>query len=237
MNVTLSICNVRAGGGDRVPRVIEALRTQAPDLIVLSEYRHGRRGDELRAGLTAMGLVHFEVPTVPHRQNTVLVASRYALRSLIPIPRDLTRHVLAVEVADLVLLGVYFPQLSAKVAVFDWLLALPKSVTERPALIAGDLNTGRNDLDREPHGVAFVAAEKMDRLESSGWTDAWRHFHGKTREYSWRSSKAGFRIDHVFASCPLVPHLRAARYDHTVREAGVTDHSMMVVELDPPRRK
>lgn len=231
MGLTFATWNLRAGGGTRVPRIVERLRAAGPDVAVLTEFRRGRTGDELLERLAAAGLVHVALPPVPARTNSVLVASRHAMRPSVDVPLELSRHIAAVEVAGVAVFGVYFPQKQAKRPVFEWLLGLPDEVLRRPAVILGDLNTGRNDLDVEPGGARFHVAEAMNRLASAGWTDAWRHFHRTAREYSWRSRKSGFRIDHAFVSRPLVPRLRGARYDHTAREAGISDHSLMVVEV------
>lgn len=225
--------NIRAGGGARVPRILDRIAAIDADVVVLTEFRLGRTGDAMLSGLAAAGLAHVAMRQAPSRTNTVVVASREPLRPVAAVPEPHSRHIVAVEISDLAVFGVYFPQRGAKRPVFDWLLSLPAEWRRRPALILGDLNTGRNDLDIEPGGTPFDVAEAMDELAAASWTDAWRHFHGSTREYSWRSPKRGFRIDHALASAPLLPRVRGAWYDHTVREAGESDHSLLVVEVGP----
>jgi exonuclease III len=215
--------------------LVDALRVVAPEVAVLTEFRRGGTGDMLEAGLAAIGFEHRAAPAVSARVNTVLVASRRPLRPLdFASPPELRRHAVAVETFGVALVAVYFPQLRDKIPVFEWLLKVSPTVTSRDAILVGDLNTGRNDIDREAGGVPFVAADMLDDLTTTGWTDAWRRQNPHAREYSWRSQKNGFRIDHAFVSPTLVPRVRSATYRHDVRESGVSDHSMLVVEFDLP---
>ena len=46
-----------------------------------------------------------------------------------------------------------------------------------------------------------------------------------------RAPLNGFRLDHAFLSPSLAPRLLGARYDHTTREGGASDHSALVVDL------
>jgi len=43
----------------------------------------------------------------------------------------------------------------------------------------------------------------------------------------------GFRLDHAFATPSLLPRVPGCRYSHREREAGISDHSIVVVEIDP----
>jgi exonuclease III len=56
--------------------------------------------------------------------------------------------------------------------------------------------------------------------------------HPSTTEFSWYSRKgAGLRIDHALASPMLDERISSARYEHSVRAAGLPDHSALVVEI------
>jgi len=41
----------------------------------------------------------------------------------------------------------------------------------------------------------------------------------------------GFRLDHAFATPSLTPHIISCRYSHAEREAGTSDHSIVIVEI------
>jgi hypothetical protein len=82
-------------------------------------------------------------------------------------------------------------------------------------------------------GKSFVCAEHFTRLSELGWTDLWRHFNPGATEWTWRSHQGnGFRVDHAFASPALLPRVRACRYSHVEREARISDHSIVIVEMD-----
>lgn len=55
-------------------------------------------------------------------------------------------------------------------------------------------------------------------------------------EWTWYSKRKGgargngFRLDHAFATPSLAPRI-SCRYSHVEREAGISDHSIMIVEI------
>jgi endonuclease/exonuclease/phosphatase family metal-dependent hydrolase len=82
------------------------------------------------------------------------------------------------------------------------------------ALLVGDFNTGYSPVDAE-----------------SG-----RHRNRAALEYTWYSRAKsgplhGFRIDHAFASAPLLRRVRECRYFHEERESSASDHSALLVRV------
>jgi exodeoxyribonuclease-3 len=68
---------------------------------------------------------------------------------------------------------------------------------------------------------------------SMGWIDAWRLFHGSEFEATWLSSKkTGYRIDHGLVSPVLLDRVVSCNYLHSEREAKVSDHSILVLEIE-----
>lgn len=142
----------------------------------------------------------------------------------------------AASLAEIVVAGIsiaaaYFPLGDLHVPFWQTRF-LPYAATrmERPALIAGDWNTGRRAIDistRPVPGEAEFAA-----FSESGWVDAWRAVHADEREYSFVSPAGnGFRLDHAFLSRSLAPRLLGADYIHTTRATAVSDHSALFVRL------
>jgi exonuclease III len=103
-------------------------------------------------------------------------------------------------------------------------------------MFVGDWNTGAHRLDES--GKTFVCAEHFARPSSLGWTDLWRTHNPTTTEFTWYSKRKGgvrlngFRLDHAFATPALPPRITSCRYSHAERDAGVTAHSMVIVEVD-----
>jgi exonuclease III len=109
-----------------------------------------------------------------------------------------------------------------------------------PFLLVGDWNTGAHRLDET--GKTFVCAEHFGRLSTLGWTDMWRHHNPGITECIWYSKLKsgvrgnGFRLDHAFATPSLVQRITSCRYSHVEREAGISDHSIVIVELAQSRQ-
>ena len=119
-----------------------------------------------------------------------------------------------------------------------------------PRVLCGDLNTPRRELPdgdvltfahtsagrlRPERGPRWDQAERalVHGLRGCGWVDAFRALHGYgAREASWTfaGDKGGWRLDHVLAF-DLRPV--AAAYAHDWRRAGLSDHSALVVDLEP----
>jgi endonuclease/exonuclease/phosphatase family metal-dependent hydrolase len=120
-----------------------------------------------------------------------------------------------------------------------------------PIVLCGDLNTPRREMGegdvltfahesdgrlRPERGERWAAAERslVVGLAGHGFVDAYRSLHGYgERQPSWTYPRGGggYRLDHVLVRGP-VP--REAIYAHAWRDAGLSDHSALVVELDLP---
>jgi exonuclease III len=223
--------NIRSGGGKRVGAIAEVLRRQAPDLAVLTEYRNGQSGTELRERLADLGLVHQIATACLPRVNGILVAGRTPLYGSAGTPSDLgaAGRLLPFRVAGLSIMACYFPQRRAKIEVFDALAGISPRYLGEKSLLLGDFNTGRHHVDEE--GATFVAADRFEQLLGLGWVDAWRRAHPEAREYSWFSHAGrGFRIDHVLASPPAASRVTRVEYSHHEREQKLSDHSPLVAE-------
>lgn len=243
--------NLRHGGGARMPRLLAHLRAHEADVLVLTEHRHNAASVLLREGLAAAGYVHqlASAPGAPDRRgrrgrratpprtNHVLVAARRPLRpAREPALAFDPLRLLPVRLDGLRLVGLHLPNLKAKLPHWAALLRLAARLERRPggepAVFLGDFNTGHAPQDVETPGFAFTASGQLAALEARGWVDAWRRLHPHGREYTWYSHRRnGFRLDHALLSPACAPALRAARFDHTVRTSGASDHAALIVDL------
>lgn len=82
-------------------------------------------------------------------------------------------------------------------------------------------------------GATLTSAHQFDALLEQGGIDAWRTRNPEAREFTWfsRGYNNGFRLDHALVSPSLDQKIKDVRYSHTEREEGVTDHSVMVMDL------
>ena len=233
--MTRLLCwNIRHGGGSRTEAIAEAISAHDPDIVVLTEFRHNGFGARLHAHFANMGLIHHRSGQAAAPANTVSIASRLPLT---PLPRrgDLgawPHLVVAARCGNIRLTGLYFPNLKEKLPLLEYMLNLPPAYLKEPALLVGDLNSGKKGLDG-PDNFAFFGTPYIEKLEAQGWTDGFRHFQGDAQEFTWYSHRAnGYRLDHAFASPPMTARLLNVRYSHRERETGLSDHSILIVDLD-----
>lgn len=230
--------NIRSGGGGRVGALHDWISTKSPEVVVLSEWRNNRSGEIMRTALLQQGFVVNAAVRPEPGANGLLIAARHSftMRRVTP-PSSLKGELALVDLeCGVRVLAGYFPQLRAKAPFFEQCLAEAATCSDRPLLLIGDLNTGRNDLDIEGSGAPFACADHFLRLQDQiGLIDLWRAEHGDRRDWTWRSRVNGFRIDHALANPLLVNRYPALRcsLDHQPRVDRLTDHSAIVVECRP----
>jgi exonuclease III len=236
--------NICAGGGLRTRRLAARLGAWAPDLVALCEFRGTPPSAALSAALAAGGLTH-QCTTATGAANGLLLASRWPLRRVhgrLEPAAEPGRWLLAeVSAPSPFTAGVmHVPNrvTGRKDAFHAEVLATLRHWRRGPALLLGDTNTGRPDLDEEvpvfgPREVAWLDA--LDRL---GWADAFRLLRGLERAYTWYSpnGRNGFRLDQAFVNRALQPRLKGIAYDWGGRRrAGgglaLSDHAALVLDL------
>jgi exodeoxyribonuclease-3 len=236
----LVLWNLLHGGGKRVPALVDSAMAHRPDICIFTESRltTNARITELGANF---GLTYHLASTTPPRKNGVLVMSRTALRRHAPpagalyeqrwieasLPEQGFR-LIACHVPPKISIGV-----EQKATFWSVLLCHAQRLLHEPAMIVGDLNTGAPY--RDEHRATLYCADQFEQLGALGWIDAWREFHGPNRkEWSWvypRRRTYGYRLDHAFCTPELAKRLTGCRYSHDERERGLSDHSLMVVDL------
>ena len=91
-------------------------------------------------------------------------------------------------------------------------------------VICGDVNTAHTEIDlaRPKDNVThtgFLPEERawMDKFESHGYVDTFRHFHKEPDQYTYwdmktgaRTRNVGWRIDYFFVSENLLPSVTSA---------------------------
>jgi exodeoxyribonuclease-3 len=168
--------------------------------------------------------------------------------------REPEGRILTLEFSGFYLVNVYTPNarrdLSRLGYRLEWedrfLEYVRKLDREKPVVICGDLNVAHREIDlknarsnRGNSGFTDEEREKMSRLVSSGFIDAFRHLYpDRTDAYTWwsfmpkvRERNIGWRIDYFLVSARLAPLIR-----DVVIEAGVmgSDHCPVVLLMDEP---
>lgn len=241
--------NILHGGTGRRQRIVDALRAHNPDVIALSEFR-AAPGAWILAALA---------PEWPHSicahaeglGNGLCVISRTPLVRHVPCIKLPHAGGCWVDVelpAYGFLLGVRHILCSApktetraygadKVRYWNAVLRAARAQISTSMLLIGDWNSGTRRLDDERGKTLIVGCEQFDRLSELGWTDLWRERNPGPTEWTWYSRLKGgargygFRIDHAFASPPLHARVQTCRYSHLERDAAISDHSAVIIEL------
>jgi exonuclease III len=210
-------------------------------LVVLTEF-HPDRSEAVALDLREAGLRHRASAPAGYGYE-VFIASRTPLqaRQGTQATDALVGAYLEVVVPahDVVVAGVYVPVISAvslanKRRFWGMLHDAARRRLEEPYVLVGDLNTGDFPIDKETPGRPFSCTQEYRQMCELGMVEAWRAANGDRREYSWRSRQGtGFRLDHAFLSPGIRARLTGARYSHGEREAKISDHSILIVDLAP----
>ena len=236
--------NIMQGGGKRADAIVHAIQSHDPDVIMLSEIR-SKSSQPLLQKLRDSGWVHTLSSNPPGIEYGVAVLSRQPIHRVpdpSPTPCGGNGWVeSAIPDLGFSIVCTHIPMNSPKQPTlkneyWDAVLAAGQRRITEPVLLIGDFNTGKHRIDET--GRTFHCADKFGQLEESGRTDAWRHFHGAETEYTWYSRFKGgargngFRLDHAFVTPALLPRVSRCWYSHDEREAGISDHSILLVEAE-----
>ena len=229
--------NILHGGGKRAHEILDTIEKEQPDIVTLQEFRHGSSKQVLLDGLKGMGLDEQYVPeTTSARDNSLVIASSYHFQAQVfPKGSDIPARAIRAffpDLAELNLLAVHLPQKKKQPPYLHALIDLDKDFLTENSLIIGDMNCGIPFEDSETK--SFEHTFLFQQLLRDGWVDAWRSRNPKKREYTWISSKQknGFRYDHALASSKLDQKIRQIRYNHDVRINALSDHSLLLVDID-----
>ncbi len=222
-------------GSPRLSRLVPWLAKIDAEILVLTEFKSGPLGDELKSLLAEAGYPHLlSQPQGPYKLGTA-IASRLSLTPIelpIPSPVEPWRSI-GVRVDGVDVFGFYFPLNEAKKEYWDWLLVNAENLKDSNAILLGDFNTGRILVDEV--GETFDCQEKHEALERLGFIDAWRSMHQDDRDYTWFSSMGnGFRLDYIWASPQLAQCIRGISHKHDGRLARYSDHSAVIADLSIP---
>ena len=252
--VTYNVNGIKA----RLPRLIEYLTEEQPDIVCLQELKTTDETfpeAEVRAAGYG-GLWHGQkgfngVAVLARGRDPVL--RRHGLDGE---PEDEQSRYLEVDVDGLVVGSIYLPngnprpgpKFDYKLRWMERLLAHARGLldAEAPAVLAGDYNVIPHDDDS--YSVAAMAEDALmqpesraayRRLLAQGWTDALRTRAPGGRVWTFWDYQAGawardagFRIDHLLLSPSVADRLLGAGVDkaHRAREKA-SDHAPTWVRL------
>ena len=252
--VTYNINGIKA----RLPRLLEYLAEQQPDVVCLQELKTSDEtfpADDIRAagyGAVWHGQKSWNGVAVLAK-GTDPVERR---RGLPGEPEDEHSRYLEVDVVGVVVASLYLPngnprpgpKFDYKLRWIDRLAAHARDLLaeERPVVLAGDYNVIANDDDtysvRAMQEDALMQPESragFRALVAQGWTDALRTRHpggGVWTFWDYQAGAwqrdAGFRIDHLLLSPVAADRLSDAGVDKQYRgREKASDHAPTWVRL------
>ncbi|WP_414902715.1 exodeoxyribonuclease III [Sphingomonas flavalba] len=254
--VTYNVNGIKA----RLPRLIEYLAEQQPDIVCLQELKSS---DETvpEADIRAAGY-----GVAWHGQkgfNGVAILTRGAdpqdvRRGLGGDPEDSHSRYIEARVGDIVIASLYLPNGNPQPGPkFDYKLAWMERLAARaaelmalelPVILAGDYNVIPTHSHDDTYSVRAMADDALmqpesqqafRRLLAQGWTDALRARQPEGALYTfwdyqagaWQRD-AGFRIDHLLLSPEAADRLTAAGVDKAYRgREKASDHAPTWITL------
>jgi len=255
--VSYNLNGIRA----RLPRLIEYLEEQKPDVVCLQEIKCA---DD---SFPAQEIADAGYRGVWHGQkgfNGVAILardgeSRLRRMGLPGDPDDTHSRYIEAEVGGLVVASIYLPngnpvgtdKFQYKLAWMDRLHshAAELLAEERPVVLAGDWNVIPTESHDDVFSVRAMASDALMQPESraafrrilyQGWTDAIRARHPEGAVYTfwdyqagcWQRD-AGFRIDHLLLSPAAADRLLDAGVDKDYRgREKASDHAPTWVEVE-----
>lgn len=242
----------------RLPRLLEWLEKESPDIVCLQELK------ALDTGFPIVPIRAAGYGAIWHGQrswNGVAILAKdeepvEIRRGLPGDPDDTHSRYIEAKVKDIVVGCLYLPngnpqpgpKFDYKLAWFERLIEHAKGLfkLKQPVVLAGDYNVVPADFDiynpKSWRKDALLQPESRDayqRLLAQGWIDAVRHCHPDEQIYTfwdyfrdhWKRN-AGLRIDHLLLNKPLAARLKDANVDRWVRDQPKpSDHAPTWIEV------
>jgi exodeoxyribonuclease-3 len=254
LTLRLMTWNIRTGGGDRLPAIIEVVQAERPDILALQELRDFHRYARMHDFATAVGMTPHLARSVFGQPVAVLVRPPLRIHRRAGVTWQLHHAAAIVEVTTgsgplrvvSTHLNPFWPYRRMREA--RWLAA--RHYTSR-MLLAGDLNALDPHTD---HGSALASLPPLYRrrhlapdgkpdtaavaaFESAGLVDLWRTVGegpGETVPTTGlRSHEFGStRLDYVLAGPAVAPHARLMRVIRGGPAEYASDHYPVTVDLD-----
>ncbi len=248
-------CNVQRASVARTHRQAAWLADTGADVLVLTEVSAGESGDVLAQLLVDEGFAVMLPKRSENDRYRVLLASRGAEPTRVDVGAGSMRYRcvaarVALPAGGIGVTGLYVPSrgpadrrnqdkrtfqenVMAALPTIEATLDVPG-----PVVITGDLNVV--EPDHEPRYAVFGEWEYdfYRAFGEAGFDDAFRLKEATAMDYSWfgrpsrEGERNGYRFDHAFVSRAHRQTVVSCRYDHSVRTAGLTDHSAMRLVLD-----
>jgi len=216
--------------------VAEEIVRHEADLVALQEFQPGKRGDEFiyRVQQDGFGGIHFE------QFEKGFCSAIFSRQLLNPVtkpaglpPQHWATYWAEASCGDFGISCIHVPVSSYPEERRAFREAAVKRCRERGQfthVLVGDFNATPEEIV-EPNRK-LPADRWFDNLRNMGWRDAWRTCNSGKTEYScFTRAGSGFRLDQAWLSPSAANLLLDAKLDHAARLRGLSDHSLLIVDL------
>jgi exodeoxyribonuclease III len=239
MRYRISSWNVNGIRAVQGKGLFDYIRREQPTMLCLQETKASpEQLDSTLLQPEGFAEAHYHSCRVRKGYSSVATWSQFPANTVvrdIGIERfDCEGRILQTDFDDLVLFNVYFPngamddkgRLQYKLDFYDAFFAYCETLRKqgRKLVICGDYNTAHTALDLarpkenvQTSGFLPIEREKLDDIVRMGYVDTFREFEPSGGQYTWwsyrqmaRERNIGWRIDYVFITKDLLPHLESA---------------------------
>ena len=217
--------NILSGGGKRVPRIMKFILDLCPSVCVLTEYRLGYSGADIKAKMLESGYGYWVEPETQCSKNSAAVFSQEPLapaRLSVEIPESLRPYLVATEVRNLCLIGVFCATQDVGGQLIDYLVKLADQDRERSYVVLGDFFFG-------PRRSNPNYGKPLQKLEKAGWVNALDSFNPSDETWSCQTSRGKSRPDHCYLLGPISTKVHEMGYIPVGPDGSVSDHVPMIV--------
>ncbi len=221
------------------PKLVEAIASFEPDVIVLNEYVHRETRRPFLDEVAERGLPHWLISHVtPLGENHVLIASRTPIEAgsirapdIAPsVPSNFLHVILPQDGCEILGLRIpdYGKEPKTKRACWNWIIETASIVKNRPFVMIGDFNT-------DPDDPSTLCKDCIGKLTDDGWQLA-----SPKDGASWWTlkDKVPCRIDHAFVSQHFT--VLESRYVSDLGALGsighskeaLTDHAILLIDIE-----
>lgn len=206
---------------------MKAILDLYPSTCVLTEYRLGSSGADIKAKMLECGYAHWVEPETKPSKNSVAIFSQEPLDPVclpLEIPEFLRPYMVATEVNYLCLIGVFCATQDVGNQVIDYLVKLSDQDREKSYVVVGDFFFGPR-LSNPHYGKPLL------KLEKAGWVNALDSYDLGEETWSCHTSRGKSRPDHCYLLGPISTKVSDIWYSRVDPEDRVSDHVPMIASF------
>lgn len=227
MKIKILTFNIKLGGQNRTPKIIDYLLSNHFDLIILTEFIMNDNGQKIIQRLTNEGY-KTQASNEEEGYGSFIASKNGFMTKKV---EDRWAEVYIPKM-DLYVLGVYVPDQPGadKNTFWNKIIEYAENNIHENVLITGDFNSCTKE---DSSNATQYHAKDLMKLEELGYIDLWKCYSKEEDDrYTWfHYSGTGFRLDYAFISPKLAASLEEVfiYHDSNLLNSKISDHSSINV--------